>query len=265
MEEAGLRIGTSGYSFEDWRGVFYPEKLPKGKMLDHYAKHFSCVEINSTYYGIPAPQVFYRMSEKTPDDFEFIVKVHQEVTHRRHDPKASMDQLMSAVAPLIVDRKLQGFLAQFPWGFKYSDHRLDYLKWLAEACAPFPVFVEFRNVSWVRDAVYHYLQDNKIGYCCVDEPGMRGLLPQQNIASTNVGYVRFHGRNAITWWDSSKGDRYDYNYSSSELGEWLIKIREMRQSTEKTYLFFNNCHLGQAIINAEQMRDLLIKEGLMKN
>ncbi len=256
-------VGTSGYSFEDWRGVYYPEDLPGGKMLDYYARDFRAVEINSTYYNIlPAP-VFFHMARKTPEDFEFTVKVHQEVTHTRENPQESMQQLRDALRPLIESGKMKGYLAQFPWGFKYQPLHLEYLKWLAGECEPFPLFVEFRNISWVRPEVYQFLQVNRIGYCCVDEPRLRGLLPRQDIVTTNIGYVRFHGRNAKTWWRSEKGDRYDYRYSREELEEWLPRIRSMRQKAEKVYLFFNNCHMGHAVINAKQMTEILQQEGLL--
>ncbi|MEE9170744.1 MAG: DUF72 domain-containing protein [bacterium] len=262
MNDKAILVGTSGYSFQDWKGVYYPGDIPDGKMLDHYAREFSTVEINSTYYRIPPAAVFYHMAQKTPDDFEFIVKVHQEVTHKRNSPKPSMDGLREAVRPLEEAQKLYGFLAQFPWGFKYQHSRLGYLKWLADECAPHPVFVEFRHIGWVRDDVYDYMRSNRIGYCCVDEPGLHGLLPPQAISTTELGYLRFHGRNTSTWWNSSRGDRYDYQYSTEELQEWLERIRKIRQNTDKVYLFFNNCHLGQAVTNAQQMQKILMENKL---
>ena len=260
---AKIIVGTSGYSFDEWRGVYYPEDLPKGKMLDYYAGDFSAVEVNSTYYRIPSPFVFYHMANKTPDHFEFIVKVHQQVTHKREEPVASMAQLKEALKPLVESGKMKGYLAQFPWGFKYQPLHLEYLKLIAEECAPFPLFVEFRNSSWVRPEVYSFLAAEGIGYCCVDEPQLRGLLPPQDIVTNRLGYVRFHGRNARTWWNSQLGDRYDYRYTREELKEWLQRIRKMRQNAEKVYLFFNNCHMGHAVINAKDMTELLRQEGLL--
>ena len=264
MNEGGkIIVGTSGFSFEDWRGAYYPEDLPKGKMLDYYAKDFSAVEINSTYYRIPKSYVFYHLVNKTPPDFEFIVKVHQEVTHNRQNPRESMQELKEALRPMQESGKLKGYLAQFPWGFKYHPAHLDYLRQIAEDCSPQPLFVEFRHISWVRPEVYSFLATEQIGYCNVDEPRLRGLLPPQEIVTNNIGYVRFHGRNARTWWNSHLGDRYDYRYSREELKEWLQRIRKMRQNAEKIYLFFNNCHMGHAVINAQEMTELLKQEGLL--
>ena len=89
LNENKLSIGTSGYSYEDWREVFYPKDLPKNKMLEFYTQHFNTVEINATYYTIPKYSVFERLVQKTPSDFEFIIKVNKETTHvRKENEKA---------------------------------------------------------------------------------------------------------------------------------------------------------------------------------
>jgi uncharacterized protein YecE (DUF72 family) len=115
MSDCKILIGTSGYSFADWVGPFYPEGWPKGKMLDYYKDHFHIVEINSTYYRIPHPSVFYHMASKVPDDFEFIVKAHQSFTHTRKDLPENFKAFHEAVKPLKDSGKLKGYLAQFPW------------------------------------------------------------------------------------------------------------------------------------------------------
>lgn len=262
MSLAKIRIGTSGYSFEDWKGVFYPEDIPKGKMLDFYAKEFKTVEINSTYYRIPNQAVFYHLNRKTPPDFEFISKVHQEVTHNRENAEESMKALHAVLEPIKSAQKLHGFLAQFPWGFKYSLQNLDYLGKVKALSEETPLFVEFRNRTWIRNEVYQFLRDHEIGYCNVDEPNFPSLVPPQDIATTEIGYMRFHGRNTQNWWGSSGGDRYDYRYSMEELSEWLGRIRSLSQKTRKTYLFFNNCHMGHAVVNARQMMELLFRRGM---
>ena len=252
-----IKLGTSGYSFQDWKGNFYPEKIEKGKMLDYYAQHFDTVEINSTYYTIPHSKVFYYLSQKTGDDFEFIVKVHKQVTHEYDESFGSMEKLKEAIKPIIESGKFKGFLAQFPWSFKLSKDNVEYLKRLKESSGDYTICVEFRNINWNREGTYDFLREQSIGYCCVDEPQLRGLLPPQAITTSDISYVRFHGRNTTTWWDTSKGDRYDYLYTKEELSDWLERIREMRKNTSKTYLFFNNCHAGHAVKNAKMMAELL--------
>lgn len=257
MIEGEIKLGTSGYSFEDWRGVFYPEDIPKGKMLDYYAQKYNTVEINSTYYTIPHPSVFYHLSNKTPEGFEFILKLHKESTHIRKEGLEAFDKIKDSCKYLAESNKLNGFLAQFPYSFKYNETNLDYMKRLREKSGEIPFWVEFRNIYWVKPAVYEFLSENEIGYCCVDQPQLKGLIPPQDTATTDMSYVRFHGRNKDSWWGGSVDDRYNYDYTKNELEEWLDKIRELRKKTSKTYLFFNNCHMGNAIKNAEMMGELL--------
>jgi len=252
-----LKIGTSGYSFYDWVGNFYPEGIQKGKMLDYYSKFFDTVEINSTYYRIPNRSVFYHLSNKTPDNFEFIVKLNQQTTHKIENGIKAVEDVKESVAPIIESGKLKGFLAQFPWSFKNNANAKKYLISIKEKCGDIPIFVEFRNVDWVNKETYEFIKENEIGYCCVDEPNLKGLIPPQSIFTTDMGYVRFHGRNHKAWWDSSKGDRYDYLYKEEELSEWIEKIREMRKNTKKTYLFFNNCYQGHAVKNAKMLIEML--------
>ncbi len=254
---AKVVIGTSGYSYEDWRGVFYPENLPKGKMLDYYAKHFSAVEVNSTYYKIPHPAVFAQMEQKTPSDFEFIVKVHQETTHIRRNNEEAMKKLLEAVQPLLEAGKLSGFLAQFPYSFKNTPGSRDYLLSVRYHAGDIPLFVEFRNWTWDRPEIANFLSENQLYYVNVDQPGLRGLLRPQEWVTGRLGYVRFHGRNSRNWWEGDNTTRYDYLYSKAELDEWLIRISRIMKKTFKTYIFFNNHPQGKAVQNAFLLREML--------
>lgn len=254
--ESKIVVGTSGYSFDDWQGVFYPPGLPKGKRLDFYKDHFKATEINSTYYRIPHPAVFYNIAKKVGDDFEFMVKTHRSFTHDRKDIKSETGKFNEALKPMVESGKLRGYLAQFPYSFKYSPQSVDYIREGKEYFGEIPLFVEFRHRSWNRPDLFESLRANGIGFCCVDEPALSGLFPPLVEATTNTGYVRLHGRNAANWW-GGKGDRYDYLYSKDELTEWKKKIDSLKSRTDKIYLFFNNCHLGQAVRNARMFIELL--------
>jgi uncharacterized protein YecE (DUF72 family) len=251
-----LRIGTSGYSFADWVGPFYPERIEKGKMLDFYVRHFDTVEINSTYYRIPHGAVFYHIERKTPANFEFIVKAHRSFTHDRQNYVDAAQQLMESLDPLVRSGKLKGILAQFPWSFKCSPSHLEYVRSGTDLFAGFPLFVEFRHNSWLRDEVFAGLQEAGIGYSCVDEPQLRGMLAPGTQVTTDTGYVRLHGRNAEKWW-SGGGERYDYSYTDQQLREWVDRIDSMRQKAGKVFVFFNNCHQGQAVRDAKRFIELL--------
>jgi len=157
-------IATSGYSYADWRDYFYPADLAKSAMLQFYAQHFSAVELNSTYYKILSRQVIQRLSEKTAEDFEFIVKVHQETTHRRRENELALKQLQDSLLPLKESGKLKGLLAQFPYSFKNNQVNRSYLARTAEQILDTPFFVEFRHSSWLNPALADFLKNLRIGY-----------------------------------------------------------------------------------------------------
>ena len=122
--------------------------------------------------------------------------------------------------------------------------------------ADYRYFVEFRHAGWMRPDVFAFLKENDMEFVSVDEPPLRGLLPPTPVVTGNVLYVRFHGRNAENWWGGA-GDRYDYNYSKAELTDWLEKIKKLREKATETFLFFNNCHRGQAAQNGATMLNML--------
>lgn len=251
-----IRIGTSGYSFEDWRGNFYPARIAKGKMLDHYQAYFNTVEINSTYYRIPHPAVMFNIAKKTGPDFEFIIKANQNLTHQRKQIEAPAKEFLESIQPVVDRGQLKGILAQFPWSFKYSTNNLAYLGTCRELLKPHKLFVEFRHDSWMRRDTYEAMKEADIGYVSVDGPRLQGLLPPEMIALGDSAYIRLHGRNSDHWWGGGNL-RYDYLYNETELQEWKEKIDRMKGKIKKTYIFFNNCHLGQAVRNARQMMRML--------
>jgi len=258
--EGKIRVGTSGYSFADWIGPFYPEGTPRAKMLEEYVRHFDIVEINSSYYRIPTPEMFARMEAKTPAGFEFIVKLFRGMTHEIEDDSKMYREFVDSVVPLKDAGKFGGFLAQFPWKFKNGKDGKAHLVELRRRLGDDPLFVEFRNDSWMKKGTFQLLRDLGVGYCSVDEPQLKGLLPPTVVATTEEGYVRLHGRNTRTWWGKGGGDRYDYDYSSDELSEWAEKMLDLEGKVKKVYAFFNNCHAGHAARNAELMIDMLSDE-----
>ncbi len=250
-------IGTSGFSYDDWYGFFYPDKLPKNKRLEFYCQHFNSVEINSSYYKIPTQQTIKRLTDRTPAEFEFIVKVNRETTHRRIENEAALKQLNAALLPMREAEKLKGLLVQFPYSFKNNEQNRKYLSETAAFCKGNPLFFEFRHSSWIKAAIPSFLKSLGVGYVNVDEPLLPGLLPPQEIVTSDFGYIRFHGRNETKWWSGQGSERYDYLYSENELKSWTGHIKEILRKTLKTYIFFNNHPRGQAIQNARQMATLI--------
>jgi uncharacterized protein YecE (DUF72 family) len=257
---ARILVGTSGYSFADWVGHFYPSGFTFRDMLAFYSREFATVEVNSTYYRIPPPRTFEHMARRTPPGFRFIVKLNQVLTHeRRLDPDVCRAMRMS-IEPLLAAGKLDGLLAQFPWSFRRREEHRRYLAALRRALPDVPLFVEFRHGSWARADTWRFLRDQKLGYAVVDEPALPGLMPPIVQLTAARGYVRLHGRNAQHWWGHSGIERYDYLYSRAELTDWLPRIEQLATQAERVYVFFNNCHAGKAAKNAQLMQELLATE-----
>jgi uncharacterized protein YecE (DUF72 family) len=228
--------------------------------------------VNATYYRIPPARTMEQMERKTPDGFRFIVKLNQAMSHERSLEPSLVSSFRDCVAPLKAAGKYHGLLAQFPWAFRRDDGAKAHLERLREALPGEPLWVEFRHDSWMHPKLAAWLTERDIGYCAVDEPSLPGLVPPVTHLTNGMGYVRFHGRNAKHWWGSgtrataageapSRGSReqlrYDYDYSERELHEWLGRVQELAQKAKQTYLFFNNCHAGQAARNAKLMEELL--------
>jgi uncharacterized protein YecE (DUF72 family) len=259
---ATVVLGTSGFSFADWVGPFYPPGTSRSDMLAFYAGTFSAVEVNATYYRIPTPRTMEQLDRKTPAGFEFVVKAHQSMTHARERPSdALFDEFEASLLPLRRAGKFRGVLLQFPWSFQAgaeSEKRIDLLR--ERLGRETPLFAEFRHVSWIEERVFQFLEERRIGYCSVDEPAIPGLVPPIARLTGDVGYVRFHGRNRGNWWGGDASLRYDYLYTAEELREWVARIRELAARASKVYVFFNNCHAGQAARNALLMHDLIQRE-----
>lgn len=253
-----IRIGTSGFSYDDWKGYFYPPDIRKGDMLSYYARHFNTVEINSTFYSIPHPATFWQMARKVHEGFEFVVKAPREITHDRQGVKEAKEKFLRAIQPAVEEGKFGCILAQFPWSFRPEEESARYLESLGELFQGYPVTFEFRNAGWVREETFDLLRRLGVGFCCVDEPRLKGLMPRVAVSTSSVAYFRFHGRNAEKWWKHEQPwERYDYLYNEGELKEWVPKIERVAKEAEKTYIFFNNHYQGKAAINAKMMAKLL--------
>lgn len=253
-----IYIGTSGFSYDDWKGYFYPEKTPKGDMLRYYASRFDCVEINSTYYTIPSTASFAGMDRKTPPGFQFVVKAHQDMTHHEHAQPERFEAFLGSIRPIIESKKLGCVLAQYPWSFRNTPENADRLKQFRDRVGDIPAVIEFRNAEWSDEESFALLRELGLGYCCVDEPHLKGLMPPVAAATSNIGYVRFHGRNFQKWWKhDSPHERYDYLYSEQELAEWTPNVKQVEAETERTYVFFNNHFHGKSAQNAQMFAKML--------
>jgi uncharacterized protein YecE (DUF72 family) len=273
---AEIRIGTCSWADDALSRHWYPKGLPAGERLGYYAQHFDTVEVDSTYYRLPAEELVQRWAERTPDGFVMHVKAFGLMT--RHpvklealppdlrdvapaDDKGRVERpsrefraevfrrFLEALEPLRSAGKLGGILFQFPSYVVYKDRSLDYLRWAREHLGDDEMLVEFRHVSWLdeehRDETLRFLGQLGATHVIVDAPrieGAKNLAPTVLALTSPTMYVRFHGRNADTWNKRGGGasERFDYLYSPEELEEWVDPLRELAGQAEHAYAFFNN-------------------------
>ena len=253
-----IHLGTSGFSYNDWVGKFYPHGMPRREWLDYYAREFNTLELDSTYYAIPKLSVMESMVNRTGDGFLFAVKANQEMTHQRQRDGKIFTAFVHILQPFIDSGKLGCVLAQFPYSFGFNRQNWEYLEFFREQMRNLPLVVEFRNSQWLKTEVFDWLRSCTIGFCCVDEPQLSNLLPPVAEVTSDIGYIRFHGRNAAKWWQHEHAyERYDYTYSAEELTEWLPKIAELNKNAKMTFIFANNHWQGQAIDTIRQLRLML--------
>ncbi|MBU1024092.1 DUF72 domain-containing protein [bacterium] len=253
--EDNIYIGTSGYSYDDWKEIFYPEKMNRKEFLSYYSKFFSTIEINFTYYQMPFARTIEALIRKSEGNLRFVVKAHQSLTHERIEDESTYVAFQNAMAPLENEKVLSCILAQFPFSFKRNPQNMDFLKRFKKRMNRYPLVVEFRHASWVNKDVLEFLSDNNIGFCCVDEPKLPGLVPKVLTSTNDIGYIRFHGRNKETWWNySDQSERYDYLYHKRELGDWARRLREFKGTVNELYVFFNNHPRAQAVKNAFMLK-----------
>ena len=257
---ASIHVGTSGYSFRDWLGTVYPAKMKAGQFLSYYARMFDCVEINSTYYRMPSQSMFEGMLTRVPSDFTFLVKLPKEMTHDREKLSSAISPFIAGIEPLVEARQLGGLLAQFPYSFKATSEGRDHLKRLADAFADrdIPLNIEFRHESWDTQETYAMLKGLGLGFVNVDLPPLPGLPRESNVVTSNIAYYRLHGRNAAAWWNHpTPSHRYDYLYNGDQLEGWARRAETAAPKAKTSYIFNNNCHLGQSVVNALQLHQRL--------
>ena len=252
-----IRIGTSGYSYEDWKGLFYPKGMPSSDFLSYYSNFFDCVEIDSTYYRIPEPSVMDAIARKVPASFRFIVKTPDTFTHKRTKFLEALEPFRRATKPMIKKGVLACYLAQFPSSFRFTKENLEHIANIAGNLDA-PVCVEFRARLWQNEEVNEFLREKEIGYVNVDLPSFKTLPAPSSVATSEVGFVRLHGRNLAKWWHHKEAhERYDYTYKTQELEQWVPQIRDVQENTQVLYIMFNNHWRKQSVDAANAMKKLL--------
>lgn len=247
-------VGTSGYSFEDWLGVFYPTRVSRRDMLTYYVRSFETVEINYSFYSMPTVRTLERLAKDSPPGFQFWIKANQQISHEGQ-PQL-VEPFLDSLYPLSDNGKLAGVLLQFPQSFHRTVPNRKYLATLVEGFQQAPLAVEFRHRSWTHPDVAMGLRRANLSLVVPDVPPLKGLYICPAAATNRTGYLRLHSRNADKWY-AGPADRYDYNYSEEELREVLSDWDQLDDEVDTVYAFFNNCHSGQAAQNAQAFRRIL--------
>lgn len=275
MSDAGrLWIGPAGWSYPDWEGIVYPAPKPRGfKPLAHIAALFNAVEVNSSFYAVPAPHMTEKWPELVGEDFRFAFKLTRTFTHERAAyPAASQSAAYrAALEPVRAAGKLGPLLIQFPWSFRYGPEACERLKRLAGDFHDLERFIEVRHASWAAPEALRALAEAG-GFCNIDQPRFsQNLGPSAHVFGRGA-YVRLHGRNSANWFAENRQtfERYDYLYDERELLEWVARIRVIRARAAWVYIVTNNHYRGQAVVNALELRGLLegspgrVPEGLLR-
>lgn len=264
-----VRIGTSGFSFSDWVGTVYPADMDAASMLAYYERTlgFDCLEVNFTYYTLPAEKTIAGMERKTSREFRFVVKAFRGMTHDPFDTRlkarpglAQVEKdfrmFVSALRPFHQSGKLACILLQYPVFFLPGKESREFILRSADWLAGLPAVVEFRNRAWAKEETFAFLKEHRLGYCAVDEPQLPRLMPFVGRVTSEIAYVRLHGRNP-NWFNVPAQERYNYLYSQQELESLVPGFEKMAASAGVTYLFFNNCHGGNAARNAQTVKSIL--------
>jgi uncharacterized protein YecE (DUF72 family) len=208
---------------------------------------------------MPTPYFFERVISKIKSKegkFEFSIKAPSTFTHLRDYSQDDVRKFRESL--IFLSNFLGCILFQFPHSFHLSKKNILYIDELSDRFADFPKIFEFRSSEWVNSEAFLLLKERDIGFCCVDEPAIHGLMPPIAVATSKIGYVRLHGRNAQKWYKHEKPEeRYDYLYSEEELSEWKVKVSEISRGTDKVFVFFNNHPRAQAVKNALQFNQML--------
>lgn len=243
-----LLIGTSGWSYNEWAGVFYPSSSTN--KLSFYSKVFGTAEVDSTFYAYPSKGLVIGWARYSPDDFVFSVKLPRTMTH---DKKLDLDKgvepdllkFLSLMKPLIASGKLGPVLVQLPPSYSYQSDFQKLKGFLSSIPEDVRFAVEFRHPSWLKEEVWSLLRDRNVANVIVDEP----LLPPDTVVTADFAFIRWHGRGTRPW--------YNYRYTEAELKAWVPKVKEVTSRVKRTYGYFNNHFSGFAVENSLKLMGML--------
>jgi uncharacterized protein YecE (DUF72 family) len=283
--ENRIRIGTAGWSYKDWDGIFYPPGMQRRKQhpLEYLARFFDTVEINTSFYGPLKPEwakLWCRKVAAVNPKFLFTAKLYRAFTH---SPIAVMEPTSAAtIRPtdederltregldsLANEHRLGALLVQFPVSFKNTSLNREYLDRLLRQFIEYPRVVEVRDSSWNNAETLAAFAQKNVGFCNIDQPVLgRSLAPTDHVTGA-IGYVRLHGRNYEHWFadqgfadqgsdSDNRNDRYNYLYNQRELAGWKERIASVAEKAQTTYVITNNHFESKAGVNALELKAMI--------
>ncbi|MEY2487854.1 MAG: hypothetical protein QOH39_3502 [Verrucomicrobiota bacterium] len=263
LDQHKIRVGTCAWSFPDWRGPFYPPDLPESRWLEFYARYFPSVEIDSTFYGPPDPEITRRWVEMTPSSFRFACKLPRGITHacKLRDCTAELNQFLHAVEPLTP--KLQTILIQLPPSFSPKDGKSALRTFLKQLPRDFRFAIEFRHPSWHRPQFIGLLEKYRICWVWADTSALneRNLAPFEFLPLTaDFLYLRLLGDYA-TKYDS--GGQHMHRYDKllwkreAALESWALKVERHLAEVRSVWACVSNHFEGFAPGTAQRLAERL--------
>ncbi len=238
-----IHIGTSGWSYDHWDGVFYPQGTPQRDRLAYYVEHFPTVEINSTYYHWPADSTFLSWRRRVPEHFRITVKAPRGLTHstRLYTPETWVGRISHSLH--LLDRARGVLLVQLPPDMTYDHTRLAYF--LGQLPPWMQVALEFRHLSWHHEAVFELLEHYGVAYCVMSGAQLPCILR----ATAPFVYVRLHGPDPQYLYAGS--------YIDDQLQWWAERLREWQSMGRDIFVYFNNDGYANAVRNALTLRAIM--------
>jgi len=238
-----IQVGTSGWSYRHWDGVLYPHGLPPRQRLDRYLERYRTVELNASYYRWPADAAFTYWRQRLPPDFVLAVKAPRGLTHQRrlYAPERWIERIRKGLARMAPRRVI--LLVQLSPRFEVDLPRLEYF--LAHVPSELQVAVEMRHASWHGDETFRVLERYRAAYCVMSGANLPCVLR----ATSSLVYARLHGPDS--------GSLYGGSYSDDDLRWWSDRAREWEAQDRQVFVYFNNDGGGNAVRNADRLRELL--------
>ena len=255
----GPRIlyGPAGWSYADWKGIVYPPGM-REHPLNFLEKYFDMVEINTTFYHVPALRMVEQwcLTPKKPD-FLFTLKLGQNLTHGRTEvTKKEKDEYREVFRLVRFYGRMGGVLVQFPWSFVNIGQNYDYLFRLLDEYSEFPLIVELRHISWLKRQFFEEIHKHGVAFYNIDQPAASNSIGLTDYVTSETGYLRLHGRNSAAWFDGDAGrdQRYDYLYNAGEIREIKSIVERIAKKGRIIFIVGNNHFKGQAVINLLQIK-----------